>query len=107
MLKKLRNFLLLQQIKNLKELKLLLILYLMMISKIEKANDTRMLECLKKVIVQRDLKLQKIKKILIIILLAQKYPKNLNNYMQAGIASNKIQRQKKTKGIVQMRNSTK
>jgi hypothetical protein len=44
----------------------------MMISKIEKANDTTMLECLKKVIVQRDLKLQKIKKILIIILLAQK-----------------------------------
>ena len=72
MLKKLRNFLLSQQIKNLKELKLLLILYLMMISKIEKANDTPMLECLKKVIVQRDLKLQKIKKILIIILLAQK-----------------------------------
>jgi hypothetical protein len=104
MLKKLRNFLLLQQIKNLKELKLLLILYLMMIFKIEKANDTTMLECLKKVLI--DLKLQKIKKILIIILLAQKYPKNLNNYMQAGIASNKIQRQKKTKGIVQMTNST-
>ena len=104
MLKKLRNFLLLQQIKNLKELKLLLIQYLMMIFKIEKANDTTMLECLKKVLI--DLKLQKIKKILIIILLAQKYPKNLNNYMQAGIASNKIQRQKKTKGIVQMTNST-
>jgi hypothetical protein len=76
----------------------------MMIFKIEKANDTTMLECLKKVLI--DLKLQKIKKILIIILLAQKYPKNLNNYMQAGIASNKIQRQKKTKGIVQMTNST-
>jgi hypothetical protein len=76
----------------------------MMIFKIEKANDTTMLECLKKVLI--DLKLQKIKKILIIILLAQKYPKNLNNYMQSGIASNKIQRQKKTKGIVQMTNST-